>query len=74
MAEQSKPPALADLVQPPGPVYLRKLDRRADWGSDETPPESGSSKSSTWYSIPIPIRTASIWSVRMRSCTGSSSA
>jgi hypothetical protein len=39
MAEQLKPPALADIVQPPGPVYLRKLDRKADWGSDETPPE-----------------------------------
>src|SRR5437763_14583240 len=39
MAELPKPPSLADIVQPPGPVFLRKLDRRADWGDDETPPE-----------------------------------
>ena len=37
MAEPPKPPALADLVQPPGPVFLRKLNKKSDWGSDETP-------------------------------------
>jgi hypothetical protein len=39
MAEQPKPPSLADIVQPPASVYLRKLDRKTDWGSAETPPE-----------------------------------
>ena len=39
MAEQPKPPSLADIVQPPAAVYLRKLDRKTDWGSDETPLE-----------------------------------
>jgi hypothetical protein len=37
MAVPPTPPALADIVQPSSPVYLRKLDRKADWGSDETP-------------------------------------
>jgi hypothetical protein len=40
MAEQPQPPSLADIVQPPIAVYLRKLDRKTDWGSDETPPEA----------------------------------
>jgi len=39
MAEQPKPPSLADIVQPPAVVYLRKLDRKTDWGNSETPPE-----------------------------------
>jgi hypothetical protein len=42
MAEQPQPPqppALADIVQPPRPVFLRKIGRKSDWGSDETPPE-----------------------------------
>jgi hypothetical protein len=37
MAGQPQPPRLADFVQPPTAVYLRKLDRKTDWGSDETP-------------------------------------
>jgi hypothetical protein len=39
MAEPPKPPAIADLVQPPGPVFLRKMNKKTDWGSDETPPD-----------------------------------
>lgn len=39
MAEKPQPPSLADIVQPPMAVYLRKLDRKTDWGSEETPPE-----------------------------------
>ena len=39
MAEQPRPPTLADLIQPPGPIYLRKLNKKTDWGSDETPPD-----------------------------------
>ncbi len=39
MAEPPKPPTLADLVQPPGPVFLRKMNKKTDWGSDETPPD-----------------------------------
>src|SRR3954465_4989239 len=39
MAELLKPPALADLVQPSGPVFLRKMNKKTDWGSDETPPD-----------------------------------
>jgi hypothetical protein len=33
------PPSLSDIVQPPTPVYLRKLDRKTDWGSDDVPSE-----------------------------------
>src|SRR3954451_16597244 len=38
MAEPPRAPSLSDIVQPPKPVYLRKLDRKADWGSDDLPP------------------------------------
>src|SRR5438552_3992821 len=37
MAVPPTPTALADIVGPSSPVYLRSLDRKADWGSDETP-------------------------------------
>lgn len=37
MAEPPKPPALADLTEPVGPVFLRKMNRKIDWGSDDTP-------------------------------------
>jgi hypothetical protein len=39
MDAPQKPPSLSDIVQPPTPVYLRKLDRKADWGSEDVPPE-----------------------------------
>src|SRR3954451_24033084 len=32
-------PSLASAIKLPGPVFLRKLRRREDWGSDETPLE-----------------------------------
>ena len=39
MAEPPKPPTLTDLAQPSGPVFLRKINKKTDWGSDETPPD-----------------------------------
>ena len=33
----AEPPTLATDVKLPTPVFLRKLRRRQDWGSDETP-------------------------------------
>jgi len=38
MAEPPRAPSLSDIVMPHKPVYLRKLDRKADWGNDELPP------------------------------------
>lgn len=35
----AEPPTLASAIGLPGPVFLRKLRRRADWGSNETPLE-----------------------------------
>lgn len=37
MPEHPKPPALANLVHPDAPVFLRKMNKKTDWGSDETP-------------------------------------
>ena len=37
MAEPLKPPSLSDIVQPPTPVFLRALARKADWGGDDVP-------------------------------------
>jgi hypothetical protein len=33
----AEPPTIAADVRLPTPVFLRKLRRRQDWGSDETP-------------------------------------
>jgi hypothetical protein len=35
-----RPPSLTDIVQPPTPVYLRKLARKTDWGSEDADPEA----------------------------------
>ena len=39
MGEPPKPPALAGLARPSGPVFLREMNRKTDWGSDESPPD-----------------------------------
>ena len=35
----ASPVTLEDTIGLPGPIYLRKLRRKADWGSDATPTE-----------------------------------
>lgn len=39
MPEQPKPPAIVDIVQPPSPVFLRKLDKKSDWGNADLAPD-----------------------------------
>ena len=60
------PPTLAEDVRLPVPLFLRKLRRRQDWGSDETPLEERAADlvKVMWKCEPHPDSPFSVYLVR----------